>query len=162
MRNRFKYHFNEIQKSIKSELDRLEKLPEDQMAVVLLHIFVKDLLGIHTPAAHIYSKKAAEDLSSSFVTNTLMKMLAAVSLTIINLGTIFFVLSTSNIRGLDWQRDFAIACFLQFVIEVLFVEVIIFLCSVIDSVVFLIYCFLRLLHVRRLNVFGSMLWYLGW
>ena len=88
----------------------------------MLHLFMVDLLGRHTPAARIFREKFGEEFEDSHAVQLWQKYFCGLLLLGLNGFFIYFVLLKALQKGLEWQLQFLVCFILQFLVEVLIFE----------------------------------------
>ena len=111
-----------VQKQSHMKYDKLRTANDQQIGLEILHLFVLDLLGRDTPVAKIFLAKSEEDFRHEFVVTRQAKIVAWVVVILLNFFFILFSLLRGIERGTEWQKLFAMACALQFVLEIVFYE----------------------------------------
>ena len=90
--------------------------------LAVLHTFILDLLGHHTPAAYIFRKKIDEDFVKLPVTSRSKKWMSLGIVVAINAFMIVYTLMYGLKRGLQWQISLLYGCIFQLIVEVIFNE----------------------------------------
>ena len=101
---------------------KLHQLPEENVGIEILTLFILDLLGRDTPAARIFLRKVDEDFKSTRVVTNGYKGLMLVAVILINMFFIYYCMLYGFVKGVAWQRAYMFACIIQLVMEVLIVE----------------------------------------
>jgi hypothetical protein len=118
LRDEMQFVRSETEKKIK----KLEIASDSHIGVELMHLFMLDVLGRDTPAAKIFLTKSQQDFSHSYVLPEYVKVVAWIVVVILNLFFVYFSLVRAMQRGYSWQILYAMACLLQFLVEVFFYE----------------------------------------
>ena len=101
---------------------KLHLLPEENVGIEILTLFILDLLGRDTPAARIFLRKVDEDFKSTRVVTNGYKGLMLVAVILINVFFVYYCMLYGFVKGVAWQRAYMFACIIQLVMEVLIVE----------------------------------------
>lgn len=111
-----------------TESDRLQKVlhhcSEQHAGVELLHVFMVDLLGRHTPAAKIFREKFEEEYESSPTVTLLQSYLATAFLLGVNAFIVYYLILKGYQKGLHWQMQFLWSCIAQISVEIFVFETI--------------------------------------
>mmetsp|Transcript_29297 Transcript_29297/g.49447 ORF Transcript_29297/g.49447 Transcript_29297/m.49447 type:complete len:2221 (+) Transcript_29297:134-6796(+) len=111
-----------VQSESHTKHEKLRLASDHQVGLEILHLFVLDLLGRDTPIAKIFLAKSEEDFRHEMVVTPQVKIAAWAVVVMLNFFFIFFSLLRAIERGTEWQKLFAMACVLQFFVEILFYE----------------------------------------
>ena len=111
-----------VQRESHVKHEKLRLATDQQVGLEILHLFVLDLLGRDTPVAKIFLSKSEEDFRHEMVVTPQVKVAAWLGVVMLNFFFIFFSLLRGIERGTEWQRLFAMACVLQFIVEIVFYE----------------------------------------
>src|SRR5207244_632263 len=87
-----------------------------------MHEFVLDVLGRDTDAAKIFHEKSGADFKSSYVVSFSLKVVVCVILICMNLVCLLYAMLRGYIRGIEWQRQYLLACVMQCLVEMLLFE----------------------------------------
>ena len=118
MRNELQWVSSEAQLKI----DKLRIATDEHLGLELLHLFILDLLGRHTPAAHIFTNKSEEDFRHSQVVTQRTKRLCSLLVLVLNLFFAYYWIVHGYQKGLNWQMSYLIGCVSQLAVEVLLFE----------------------------------------
>jgi hypothetical protein len=95
---------------------------EEQAGVQLLQLFIQDLLGRDTDAAKIFRVKVKEDYATLYIVAWWQKGLAGCVLIGLNGFFLYYAILRGYRQGIEWQRNFLVACIIQMVMEIFFSE----------------------------------------
>jgi len=104
------------------KIEKLKIATDEHLGLELLHLFIRDLLGRHTPAAHIFTNKSEEDFRHSQVVTQRTKRLCSLLVLVLNLFFAYYSIVHGYQKGLNWQVSYLIGCVSQLVVEVLLFE----------------------------------------
>ncbi len=105
-----------------SSIEHMKYASPTARGLEVLHTFILDLLGHHTPAAYIFRKKLDEDFTKLPVTSRTKKWISLGLVVAINLFMILYTLMYGLKRGLQWQIALLYGCIFQLIVEVIFNE----------------------------------------
>lgn len=117
----------ELEFVAKESAEKYEKLrlaTDAHTGLEMLHLFVLDLLGRDTPAALIFSSKTSEDFRHAMIVSKTVKIVCWIVVLLLNFFFIFFAMLRGLERGQRWQTGYAVACVIQFVVEIFMFETI--------------------------------------
>lgn len=114
----------EVQKEALRKFEKLNVATDAQVGIELLHVFVLDLLGRQTPAAKIFIAKSSEDFRHAMVVSQWAKRAGWLIITVLNIFFVYFSILRGMQRGQKWQEGYAIACVVQFAVEIFMFETI--------------------------------------
>ena len=77
-----------------AKIEKLSVADDDHIGLEILHLFVVDVLGRETAAAHIFKSKTAEDFKHTQVVTRRSKSLAVFALIAINLFFIYYTMAS--------------------------------------------------------------------
>ena len=98
-------------------ISKLKLLGDEQAGLELLHLFIIDILGRHSPAAKIFASKLDEDFKETKVIHQCWKFAALLALLTCNIFLFYYTILYASVRGLSWQWLFLSACIAQLFIE---------------------------------------------
>jgi hypothetical protein len=113
-----------VAKETEEKYDKLKLATDAHTGLEMLHLFVLDLLGRDTPAAQIFSSKTSEDFRHAMIVSKSFKIFCWVTIVLLNLFFVFFAMLRGMERGSDWQMGYAVACVIQFIVEIFMFETI--------------------------------------
>ena len=105
-----------------ASIDNLKYASPTARGLEVLHTFILDLLGHHTPAAYIFRKKLDKDFTKLPVTSRTKKWISLGLVVAINTFMIIYTLMYGLKRGLQWQIALLYGCIFQLIVEVIFNE----------------------------------------
>jgi hypothetical protein len=96
----------------------LSRYTVQHAGLTLLHLFIQDILGRHTPAAKIFRSKFEENYAHLKAVTRFQKVLAFVAIVTCNLFFVYYTLLKAYVKGLSWQRAYVAACVIQVIVEI--------------------------------------------
>ena len=101
------------------KIEKLKIATDEHFGLELLHLFILDLLGRHTPAAHIFATKSEEDFRHSQVVTRQTKLRCSLLVFALNFFFAYYSIVHGYQKGLNWQMSYLLGCVSQLVAEVL-------------------------------------------
>jgi hypothetical protein len=101
----------------KGWINKLQGLPQEQIGVQILELFVRDCLGQHSREATIFSQKI-HPLRDKYVLAWGIKCFVFSCLILLNLYFIFACMLYGHDKGFHWQKGWLYACCVNFLIEI--------------------------------------------
>jgi hypothetical protein len=110
---------NKIAEAVNAQMP---KYTAQQAGLVILHLFIQDLLGRNTPAAKIFNSKFEENHTEAKTVSAWSRGIALGSIVLCNAFFVYYALLKAYVKGQTWQKQYAVACVVQMVVEVLLNE----------------------------------------
>jgi hypothetical protein len=111
-----------VQRVSSEKIKKLKRAEDSHIGLEMLHEFIIDILGRHSPAARIFEAKTGEEFRHSRVVSKFGKAVCWLIVVVLNCFFVYFAVLRSNQRGGEWQRGYAFACLIQFLVEVFMFE----------------------------------------
>jgi hypothetical protein len=96
----------------------LSRYTVQHAGLTVLHLFIQDILGRHTPAAKIFHSKFEENYAHLKAVTRFQKVLAFTAIVACNLFFVYYTLLKAYVKGLSWQRAYVAACVVQVIVEI--------------------------------------------
>jgi hypothetical protein len=111
-----------VQREAFDKYEKLKLANDSHVGLELLHLFVLDLLGRETPAAKIFVAKSGNDFRHAMVVAKWLKVVGWFIIMCLNIFFVGFALLRGVQRGKAWQEGYALACVVQFLVEIFMFE----------------------------------------
>ncbi len=119
----FKSELEVVEERLQEKLNELEGVTSDPLkGMEIMHAFLMDLLGRDSSAAKIFFDKTLSDFSNKIVVVYWIKYIAVAFVVILLLLCLYFVMLKGYSRGVTWQKQFLLNCFMQLSLEIVFFE----------------------------------------
>jgi sterol desaturase/sphingolipid hydroxylase (fatty acid hydroxylase superfamily) len=113
-----------VEQSGTEDIERLRRAMDNHLGLEILHKFILDILGRDTPAALIFSGKTEEDFKKTSVRSMKLKVFVTIFIFLANALFIYYSVLRGYIKGIEWQKQYLVACIIQMVLEIYLFETI--------------------------------------
>lgn len=104
------------------EIERLRLAVDHHTGIEILHRFIMDVLGRDTPAGYIFAGKTSEDFKHSPVYTLRAKVIVSIIIVAANMLFVYYSVLRGYVQGVDWQKQYVIACVIQMILEIYLFE----------------------------------------